>query len=125
MSYSLYILSNVPYNSKDYLEDNQQFLRKLLSKLGYVKNVAFYFCRVSSIGPCRTGDGWKAAKEGLGWSETHSRLHKVGAARLLRMRSVCLIKKDAQISILGEVDINIWLRHFCSFYLIAEEDHKE
>lgn len=45
MSYSVYILSNVPYNSRDYLEDNQQFLRKLLSKLGYVKNVAFYFCK--------------------------------------------------------------------------------
>ena len=45
MNYSVYILSNVPYNSKDYLEDNQQFLRKLLSKLGYVKNVAFYFCK--------------------------------------------------------------------------------
>ena len=45
MNYSVYILSNVPYNPKDYLEDNQQFLRNLLSKLGYVKNVAFYFCK--------------------------------------------------------------------------------
>ena len=45
MSYSVYILSNVPYNPRDYLEDNQQFLRDLLSKLGYVRNVAFYFCK--------------------------------------------------------------------------------
>jgi hypothetical protein len=35
----------VPYNPRDYLEDNQQFLRDLLSKLGYVRNVAFYFCK--------------------------------------------------------------------------------
>ena len=45
MSYSVYILSNVPYNPRDYLEDNQQFLKNLLSTLGYVLNVEFYFCK--------------------------------------------------------------------------------
>jgi hypothetical protein len=45
MSYSVYVLSNVPYDYKNFLEDNQQFLRNLLSKLGYVSKVAFYFCK--------------------------------------------------------------------------------
>ena len=45
MSYSVYVLSNVPYDYKNYLEDNQQFLRELLSKLGYVSKVVFYFCK--------------------------------------------------------------------------------
>ena len=45
MSYSLYVLSNVPYNASWFLEDNQHFLKKILSKLGVVLKVHFYFCR--------------------------------------------------------------------------------
>ena len=47
MSYSLYILSNVPYNSIYSVEDNEEFLTKLLSSIGYVSKVHFFFCRES------------------------------------------------------------------------------
>lgn len=47
MSYSLYILSNVPYNSIYSVDDNKDFLTKLLSSIGYVSNVHFFFCRES------------------------------------------------------------------------------
>ena len=47
MSYSLYILSNVPYKSIYSVEDNEEFLTKLLSSIGYVAKVHFFFCRES------------------------------------------------------------------------------
>jgi hypothetical protein len=48
MSYSLYILSNVPYKSIYSVEDNEEFLTKLLSFIGYVSRVHFFFCKESS-----------------------------------------------------------------------------
>jgi hypothetical protein len=48
MSYSLYILSNVPYVSIYSVEDNEEFLSKLLSSIGYVSRVQFFFCKESS-----------------------------------------------------------------------------
>lgn len=47
MNTALYILSDVPYDPRDYIEDNQHFLRKLLSVIGHVSNVHFFFCRES------------------------------------------------------------------------------
>ena len=48
MSYSIYILSNVPYVSIYSVEDNEEFLTKLLSSIGYVSRVHFFFCKESS-----------------------------------------------------------------------------
>ena len=47
MNYSLYILSNIPYKSIYSVEDNEEFLTKLLSSIGYVSKVHFFFCRES------------------------------------------------------------------------------
>ena len=47
MDTALYILSDVPYESIYCLEDNQEFLMKLLTPIGYVMNVHFFFCQES------------------------------------------------------------------------------
>ena len=47
MNTVLYILSDVPYDPRNIIEDNQQFLRNLLSVIGYVSNVHFFFCKES------------------------------------------------------------------------------
>jgi len=47
MNTALYILSDVPYNAIYSVDNNKDFLTKLLSSIGYVLNVHFFFCRES------------------------------------------------------------------------------